>query len=94
MLHWPAGAGGRGALLTGDTVMVVPDTNWVSFMRSYPNLIPLPARTVRALAERLAPLDFDRIYGNPGWERYLAEGAATAVQRSATRYIDAIAGGE
>ena len=25
VLHWPDGAGGRGALLTGDTVQVVPD---------------------------------------------------------------------
>ena len=25
VLHWPAGSGGRGALLTGDTITVVPD---------------------------------------------------------------------
>lgn len=90
VLHWPAGAGGRGVLLTGDVITVVPAAGWVSFMRSYPNLIPLPSRRVADIAETLAPLRFDRIYGNPGWERYLAANAAVAVRRSAERYIDAI----
>lgn len=94
VLHWPAGAEGRGVLMTGDTIMVVPATGWVSFMRSYPNLIPLPARRVAAIAARVAPLAFDRIYGNPGWERYLDHGAAGAVKRSADRYIEAIEGSE
>ena len=48
VLHWPAGAEGRGALLTGDIVMVVPDRTVVSFMWSYPNLLPLPASEVAA----------------------------------------------
>ena len=47
VLHWPAGSDGRGALLTGDTITVVQDREWVSFMWSYPNLIPLDAATVR-----------------------------------------------
>src|SRR5258708_7577087 len=38
VLHWPAGSEGRGALPTGDTITVVPDRDWVSFMWSYPNL--------------------------------------------------------
>jgi len=40
VLHWSAGSHGRGALLTGDTITVVQDRDWVSFMWSYPNLIP------------------------------------------------------
>ena len=43
VLHWAAGSDGRGALLTGDTITVVQDREWVSFMWSYPNLIPLDA---------------------------------------------------
>jgi hypothetical protein len=43
VLHWPAGANGKGALLTGDIIQVVQDRRYVSFMRSYPNLIPLGA---------------------------------------------------
>src|SRR3954447_15206974 len=48
-LHWPAGSENRGALLTGDTITVVQDRDWVTFMWRYPNLIPLwtqpPSRT-------------------------------------------------
>ena len=94
VLHWPAGAEGRGVLLTGDTIMVVADRGWVSFMRSYPNLIPLPARSVAAIAAAVAPLRFDRIYGNPGWEKSLGAGASEAVRLSAERYIEAIGGSE
>lgn len=39
VLHWPAGAGGNSVLLTGDTIQVVSDRRYVSFMRSYPNYI-------------------------------------------------------
>ena len=49
-LHWAGGAGGKGALFTGDTITVVPEPRWMSFMYSYPNLIPLPAREVRRIA--------------------------------------------
>ncbi len=52
VLHWARGAEGRGALLTGDVVQVVPDRRWVSFMRSYPNLIPLDAGERRAHRRR------------------------------------------
>ncbi len=41
VLHWADGADGKGVLMTGDTIMVVPDTRWMSFMYSYPNLVPL-----------------------------------------------------
>ena len=46
VLHWAAGSEGRGALLTGDTITVVQDREWVSFMWSYPNLIPLDPDTI------------------------------------------------
>jgi len=35
-------------LLSGDTVAATPDERWVSFMRSYPNKIPLSAAVVSA----------------------------------------------
>ena len=40
VLHWRAGAEGRGALLTGDIAMVAMDRRSLSFMRSFPNYIP------------------------------------------------------
>lgn len=91
VLHWPAGAEGRGALLAGDVVQVVPAGGWVSFMWSYPNLLPLDEHTVRAVAGRLAKLRFDRLYGG-WWGRTLSNDAAAAVSRSAARYVDRLRG--
>jgi glyoxylase-like metal-dependent hydrolase (beta-lactamase superfamily II) len=90
VLHWPAGASGRGVLLTGDTIMVTADSRWLSFMRSYPNLLPLPAAAVRRITAAVEPLAFDRIYGNPGWDKLLERDARDAVGRSAERYLLAI----
>jgi glyoxylase-like metal-dependent hydrolase (beta-lactamase superfamily II) len=90
VLEWSAGAEGRGALLVGDTIQVAPAKGWVSFMRSYPNMIPLPAREVRRIANRIAELRFDRMYGG-WWDRVIPTGAKQAVARSADRYVDALA---
>jgi glyoxylase-like metal-dependent hydrolase (beta-lactamase superfamily II) len=86
---WREGDGGRGALLSGDIVQVVSDSEWVSFMWSYPNLIPLSAADVERIAARVAELEFDRIYG--AWWDSLVDGDARAkVRRSAVRYVDAL----
>ena len=87
--HWAAGADGRGALLTGDSVQVVADRDWVGFMRSYPNLIPLSGARVRRIRDVLAPWPFERLYGG-WWERVVTRDAAAAVQRSAARYLEAL----
>ena len=50
VLHWPNGADGKGALLTGDIIQVVQDRAWVGFMYSYPNFVPLNADAVRRIA--------------------------------------------
>src|SRR5207237_2497852 len=62
VLHWPAGAEGRGALLAGDILYVASDRRWLSFMYSYPNLIPLNATAVRRIAAAIEPFAFDSIY--------------------------------
>jgi glyoxylase-like metal-dependent hydrolase (beta-lactamase superfamily II) len=86
VLHWPAGATGKGALLTGDVIQVVPDRRWVSFMYSYPNYIPLNAAAVRRILDVVRPLPFDCIYGAfPG--RTVFTDAKAAIDRSAARYI-------
>jgi glyoxylase-like metal-dependent hydrolase (beta-lactamase superfamily II) len=85
VLHWAE----RGILLTGDTIQVIPDREWVSFMYSYPNLIPLDAEAIRRIVAAVAPLDFDRIYG-AWWGRVVPAGAKDAVVRSAERYVRAI----
>ena len=89
MLHWPAGAENRGVLLTGDTIQVVSDRRFVSFMYSYPNLIPLPARKVAQIVAAVEPYAFDRIYG-AWWWGVVKKDAKTAVSRSAARYLQAL----
>lgn len=89
VLHWQQGAEGRGALLAADTIMVVQDRRYVSFMYSYPNLIPLNAPAVERIVHAVEPFDFDRIYGG-WWDSVLQAGAKGAVKRSAERYIRAI----
>ena len=89
VLHWPGGAGGQGALLTGDIITVVPDTRWMSFMYSYPNLIPLPASKVRDIAARVEPYAFERIYA-AWWDRVSDRDAKARLARSVERYIEAI----
>ncbi|HEY3208726.1 MAG TPA: hypothetical protein VGL18_02905 [Actinomycetota bacterium] len=86
VLHWNDGAEGKGALLVGDTLTVVPDIRYVSFMRSYPNLIPLPASDVRKVVDAVRPYAFDRVYGG-WWDRVMPTGGLEAVERSARRYL-------
>jgi glyoxylase-like metal-dependent hydrolase (beta-lactamase superfamily II) len=90
VLHWPAGSEGRGALLSGDVLQVVSDRRYVSFMYSYPNLVPLPAHVVERMARRVADLRFDRIYG-AWWDRVVDRDGEEAVRRSAHRYLAALA---
>ena len=86
VLHWPGGADGKGVLLTGDIIQVVPDRK-VSFMYSYPNLIPLPAPQVRRIVAAVDPFSFDRIYG-AWWSRsIIGKDAKATLLRSAERYI-------
>jgi hypothetical protein len=91
VLHWPEGAEGRGVLLTGDIINVVQDRRYVSFMYSFPNLVPLPAAAVRGVVAAVEPFEYDRIY-SAWWEKVTMEDAKAAVQRSAERYIAAIEG--
>jgi len=86
VLHWADGEGGSGALFSGDIVQVVPDRRWVSFMYSYPNLIPERPRTIRRALSLLAPYNFGRVYG-AWWNRIVYTDGAAAVRRSADRYL-------
>lgn len=91
MLHWVHGAGGRGALLSADIATVTTDRKFLSFMRSYPNLIPLSAREVAGVAAALAPFTFEAIYGHY-FDRVIATGGKEVLAKSVARYLAAIAG--
>jgi glyoxylase-like metal-dependent hydrolase (beta-lactamase superfamily II) len=84
VLHWDGAEGGKGALFTGDTIKVVADRRFVTFMYSYPNSIPLDEATVRSIAATVAPLNFTALYD--GWDT-VAGDAKAAVALSAERYI-------
>ena len=87
ILHWTAGADGRGAVLSGDILQVAPDTRRVSFQWSYPNMMPLSERVVRGIANAAAAWRFERIYGAFPGRNVMADGNGV-VERSANRYIE------
>lgn len=89
VMHWRAGAAGRGALLTGDVAMVAMDRRSLSFMYSFPNYIPLNAAAVGRIAAAVEPLTFDRIYG-AWWGRNIEADAKSAFDASVRRYLAAI----
>ncbi len=84
------GADGLGVLLTGDTVAGTPDQHWVSFMRSFPNKLPLSAAAVAKVVDRVLKLEFDRLYDNS--DGRVTADAAGWVRRSADRYIGWVRG--
>lgn len=84
VLEWTGGAEGRGALLAGDAVAPNPDRRTVTFLRSYPNRIPLSGNVVRRIAATLDGLRFDRLYDNFG--RCVPVDAKAVVRGSAERY--------
>ncbi len=78
------GAEGRGVLLAGDAVFPNPDRRSVSFMRSYPNRIPLSGNVVQRIAGQLEGLHFDRLYNNFG--AVVPSDAKVVLRRSADRH--------
>jgi glyoxylase-like metal-dependent hydrolase (beta-lactamase superfamily II) len=85
VLHWEAGAEGRGVLLSSDTIHANPDRATVTFLRSYPNRIPLSPAVVQRIAGAADALEFDRLYDN--FARGIDRDARAAVRRSADRYV-------
>lgn len=82
---WSGGADGRGVLLVGDTVFPNPDRRTVGFLRSYPNRLPLSGAVVQRIADTLAGLRFDRIYGL--FTNAIEADGRAAVAFSAARHI-------
>jgi hypothetical protein len=89
VLHWAGATDGHGVVCSGDTLTVTPDRKFLSFMRSYPNLIPLGPKTIHRIGAALQPFAFDRIYGHY-FDRAIPTGAKAVVEESVARYIAAI----
>ncbi|MPZ58028.1 MAG: MBL fold metallo-hydrolase [Rhizobiales bacterium] len=90
-LHWAKGASGKGVLCTADTATVTVDRKFLTFMRSYPNLIPLSAKQVRSIAAALEPFAYDTIYGHY-FDRVIRAHAKEAMRASVERYAAAVGG--
>ena len=86
VLHWADWSEGRGVLLSGDILQVVPSGH-VSFMWSYPNLIPLAAAKVQRMAEILEPFAFDAVYGSFSGRGQIDTNGKQVVAASVARYI-------
>ena len=91
MLHWAKGAGGRGVVCCADIATITQDRKFFTFMRSYPNFIPLSTRGVQAIAASLNPFPFDTMYGHY-FDRIIPTGAKKTLQVSVDRYISALNG--
>ena len=91
VMHWAPGAAGAGVLLAGDILQVTPGAHRVSFMWSYPNMLPLPAAAIRRIVDGLAPWRYDRLYGAFAGQDVRA-GAERIVAESAARYIALLEG--
>ena len=89
VLHCAHAAPGGSALLTGDILQVTQDRRHVSFMYSYPNMIPLPAPAIRRIASALEPFTFERVFGAFANLNIECDGRQ-AVDRSLARYLAAI----
>ncbi len=90
VVHWTATADGRGVLLVSDTIHANPDRATVTFLRSYPNRIPLSPAVVQRITAAAERLQFDRLYDN--FAHGIDGDARAAVRRSADRYIAWVTG--
>ena len=89
VLHWADGEKDHGSLLTGDIIQVVQDRRYVSFMRSFPNYVPLSASAVTRILASVEPFAFTRLYG-AWWDAIVDGDGKAVVKRSAERYLRAI----
>jgi glyoxylase-like metal-dependent hydrolase (beta-lactamase superfamily II) len=86
VLHWERGGTAANSLFTGDEIYPVEDKRYVSFLYSFPNLLPMNAASVRRIIAAITPFEFETL--SAAWPGHsIATGAKEAVIRSAERYI-------
>jgi hypothetical protein len=91
MLHWAKGAQGRGVLCAADIATVNMDRKSFTFMRSYPNFIPLSAKGAAKIAAAVEPFQFDTVYAH-FFDRFIARDGKRILQASVERYVAAVGG--
>jgi hypothetical protein len=91
VMHYAGGQGGKGIVCAGDILSVTTDNKWLSFMRSYPNFIPLSQPEVEHIGAALKPFAFETIYGHY-FDRVIPKDAKAVLEKSVERYVGAIKG--
>src|SRR6266567_1966868 len=91
MVEWAEHFDAEIYLHAADRQWVMRDRRYLSFMHSYPILIPIGAAAIDRILETLEPFSFDQIYGG-WWQANVLADAQAAVARSAERYLGAING--
>ena len=91
VLHWANGPTPGGALFSGDALQVVLTRRHVSFMYSYPNLIPMRTSDVLDIRNRLSKFEYADVYGYT-WGRNIIGHGRQAVENSFDRYLSAVNG--
>jgi hypothetical protein len=89
-LHWQHGPRPGGALFPGDALQVVADRRHVSFMYSYPNLVPMKPADVVRMRQVMEGRAFDDVFGYT-WGRNILGAGRAAVDESFDRYLRAVA---
>lgn len=89
VLHWAKGPKPRGALFSGDALQVAADRRHVSFMYSYPNMIPMRTSDVIEMRTRLKKYDFEDVFGYT-WGRNIIGDGRCAIDESYDRYLKAV----
>lgn len=89
VLHSTAGPNGRPILLAGDALHVAQDRRHVSFMYSYPNLVPMKPADVVRMRHVLEGRAFDDVFGYT-WGRNIRGEGRAAVDASFDRYLRAV----
>ncbi|QVQ53759.1 MBL fold metallo-hydrolase [Spiractinospora alimapuensis] len=85
VVHWSEGADGAGVLLASDSIQANPDRSSVTFMRSYPNRIPLSPGVVDRILRTIDAYAYGRLYDNLA--KTIDGDAKTIVDQSGQRYI-------
>lgn len=90
-LLWKNGPRPGGSLFPGDALQVAMDRRFVSFMRSYPNMIPLGRKALGRLEKHVEPLAFADLYGSFEGREIIGD-AKERVAASFARYRAALEG--
>lgn len=74
------------SLFTGDIINVEPDMKTLSFMYSYPNHIPLSAKDIEIIRDRMEGIPFERIFG-AWYKRNIMKDGRALFDASLERYL-------